>query len=170
MERENRYIVIKESDAEGYLSPLKYQMLHTILESVAIGRATQGKIPFESVVVESDWPEYEPVWNMIAARVDGVKNIRQQHAEWSDATFGYVGPIGPLKHLSKEALEAAAQPSDLSEWADMQFLFWDALRRAGITDEQLNQAMEEKLEINKARSWPEPKDGEAREHIRDQGE
>lgn len=170
MERENRYIVIKESDAEGYLSPLKYQMLYTILESVAIGRATQGKIPFESVVVESDWPEYEPVWNMIAARVDGVKNIRQQHAEWSDATFGNVGPIGPLKHLSKEALEAAAQPSDLSEWADMQFLFWDALRRAGITDEQLNQAMEEKLEINKARSWPEPKDGEAREHIRDQGE
>lgn len=92
--------------------------------------------------------------------------IRQQHAEWSDATFGKVGPIGPLKHLSKEALEAAAKPDDLSEWADMQFLHWDAQRRAGITDEQINQAMVEKLAINKTRSWPEPKDGEPRLHIK----
>ncbi len=34
--------------------------------------------------------------------------IRRRHAEWSEQTFGNVGPIGPLKHLSKEALEAAA--------------------------------------------------------------
>ena len=58
--------------------------------------------------------------------------IRRRHAEWSEKTFGNVGPIGPLKHLSKEALEAAADPGDLSEWADMQFLLWDAQRRAGI--------------------------------------
>ncbi|MGT8938178.1 dATP/dGTP pyrophosphohydrolase domain-containing protein, partial [Klebsiella pneumoniae] len=62
--------------------------------------------------------------------------VRSAHAEWSQATFGNVGPVGPLKHLSKEALEAAAEPGDLSEWADMQFLLWDAQRRAGITDEQ----------------------------------
>lgn len=41
--------------------------------------------------------------------------IRKRHAEWSDSTFGNVGPVGPLKHLSKEALEAAAEPGDLSE-------------------------------------------------------
>lgn len=41
--------------------------------------------------------------------------IRQRHAEWSDATFGNVGPVGPLKHLSKEALEAADDVIDLSE-------------------------------------------------------
>lgn len=96
------------------------------------------------------------------------ERIRREHAEWSDATFGYVGPIGPLKHLSKEALEAAAVPDDLSEWADMQFLLWDAQRRAGIRDEQINQAMIEKLAINKARQWPEPKDGEPRLHIKEQ--
>lgn len=96
------------------------------------------------------------------------ERIRREHAEWSDATFGDVGPIGPLKHLSKEALEAAAVPDDLSEWADMQFLLWDAQRRAGIRDEQINQAMIEKLAINKARQWPEPKDGEPRLHIKEQ--
>ncbi|MCH0770750.1 DUF550 domain-containing protein [Klebsiella pneumoniae] len=46
------------------------------------------------------------------------EQVRQEHAEWSQATFGNVGPVGPLKHLSKEALEAAAEPGDLSEWAE----------------------------------------------------
>ena len=94
--------------------------------------------------------------------------VRSEHAEWSQATFGNVGPIGPLKHLSKEALEAAAEPDDLSEWADMQFLLWDAQRRAGITDEQITKAMIEKLAVNKLRDWPEPKDGEPRLHIKEQ--
>ena len=94
--------------------------------------------------------------------------VRNEHAKWSQATFGNVGPVGPLKHLSKEALEAAAEPDDLSEWADMQFLLWDAQRRAGITDEQITQAMIEKLAVNKQREWPEPKDGEPRLHIKAQ--
>lgn len=96
------------------------------------------------------------------------ERIRHEHAEWSDATFGDVGPIGPLKHLSKEALEAAADPSDPLEWADMQFLLWDAQRRMGISDEFITRAMIEKLEINKSRQWPEPKDGEPRLHIKEQ--
>lgn len=96
------------------------------------------------------------------------EQVRREHAEWSQSTFGNVGPIGPLKHLSKEALEAAEQPGDLSEWADMQFLLWDAQRRAGVTDEQITQAMIDKLAVNKQREWPEPKDGEPRLHIKSQ--
>lgn len=94
--------------------------------------------------------------------------VRREHAEWSQVTFGNVGPIGPLKHLRKEALEAIAKPQDLIEWADMQFLLWDAQRRAGITDEQITLAMIEKLAVNKQREWPEPKDGEPRLHIKEQ--
>ncbi|EBS6310806.1 DUF550 domain-containing protein [Salmonella enterica subsp. enterica serovar Millesi] len=96
------------------------------------------------------------------------EQVRHEHADWSDATFGDVGPIGPLKHLSKEALETAAEPGDLSELADMQFLLWDAQRRAGITDKQITLAMVEKLAVNKKRKWPEPKDGEPRLHIKEQ--
>lgn len=95
--------------------------------------------------------------------------IRHEHAKWSDSTFGCVGPIGPLKHLSKEALEAAAEPDDLSEWADMHFLLWDAQRRAGISDAEITAAMENKLKINMERQWPEPKDGEPRLHIKEPG-
>ncbi|EFH4502869.1 DUF550 domain-containing protein [Escherichia coli] len=95
--------------------------------------------------------------------------IRHEHAKWSDSTFGCVGPIGPLKHLSKEALEAATEPDDLSEWADMHFLLWDAQRRAGISDAEITAAMEDKLKINMERQWPEPKDGEPRLHIKEPG-
>ncbi|WP_407732789.1 DUF550 domain-containing protein [Pseudocitrobacter faecalis] len=109
--------------------------------------------------------ENEPVSQPYKLR----EQVRREHAEWSDATFGNVGPIGPLKHLSKEALEAAAEPDDLSEWADMQFLLWDAQRRAGIGDGEITAAMEEKLKVNMARQWPEPKDGEPRMHIKEPG-
>lgn len=119
------------------------------------------------VLVESG---YEPVPGdklYAAPPASERERIRREHAEWSQATFGNVGPIGPLKHLSKEALEAAAEPEDLSEWADMQFLLWDAQRRAGISDEQITLAMVEKLAVNKQREWPEPKDSEPRLHIKD---
>ncbi len=117
--------------------------------------------------------EYDAMCAAMLQGAEPVKNhdelrekVRREHAEWSQATFGDVGPVGPLKHLSKEALEAAAEPGDLSEWADMQFLLWDAQRRAGITDEQITAALEEKLKVNMARQWPEPKDGEPRLHIK----
>lgn len=120
------------------------------------------------VLVESG---YEPVPGdklYAAPPASERERIRREHAEWSDATFGDVGPIGPLKHLSKEALEAAANPEDPLEWADMQFLLWDAQRRMGLSDEFITRAMIEKLAINKARQWPEPKDGELRLHIKGQ--
>ncbi|WP_366547741.1 dATP/dGTP pyrophosphohydrolase domain-containing protein, partial [Salmonella enterica] len=41
-------------------------------------------------------------------------------------------------------------------------------RRMGISDEFITRAMIEKLEINKSRQWPEPKEGEPRLHIKEQ--
>ncbi|HCA9898277.1 TPA: DUF550 domain-containing protein, partial [Klebsiella pneumoniae] len=119
------------------------------------------------IISVSDGAEATPLYRH-AQPAPERDQVRSAHAEWSQATFGNVGPVGPLKHLSKEALEAAAEPGDLSEWADMQFLLWDAQRRAGITDEQITQAMIDKLAVNKQRSWPEPKDGEPRLHIKEQ--
>lgn len=120
-------------------------------------------------IKDGEWPIDNGVIEVYAAPPASERErIRREHAEWSDKTFGDVGPVGPLKHLSKEALEAAADPSDPLEWADMQFLLWDAQRRMGISDEFITRAMIEKLAINKARQWPEPKDGEPRLHIKEQ--
>lgn len=125
-----------------------------------VGEWNQERLPGQE--------EYKTVPLYTAPPASERERIRREHAEWSDKTFGDVGPVGPLKHLSKEALEAAAEPDDISEWADMQFLLWDAQRRAGISDSEITAAMVEKLEINKSRQWPEPKDGEPRLHINEQ--
>lgn len=125
-----------------------------------VGEWNQERLPGQE--------EYKTVPLYTAPPASERERIRREHAEWSDATFGDVGPVGPLKHLSKEALEAAADPSDPLEWADMQFLLWDAQRRMGLSDEFITRAMIEKLEINKSRQWPEPKDGEPRLHIKEQ--
>ncbi|EHJ1672685.1 DUF550 domain-containing protein [Salmonella enterica] len=120
-------------------------------------------------IKDGEWPIDNGVIEVYAAQpASEHEQIRREHAEWSDKTFGDVGPVGALKHLSKEALEAAAEPDDLSEWADMQFLLWDAQRRAGISDGEITAAMIEKLAVNKKREWPEPKDGEPRLHIKEQ--
>lgn len=127
-------------------------------------RETYG--PGSNIVLPAE--EAEELARIALASLE-CEQIRHEHAKWSDSTFGCVGPIGPLKHLSKEALEAAAEPDDLSEWADMQFLLWDAQRRAGISDAEITAAMENKLKINMERQWPEPKDGEPRLHIKEPG-
>lgn len=138
------------------------QLTRERLEKIKLWRETYGAGSNVMQLAE----EAEELARMALAAMDR-DQVRNEHAEWSQSAFGNVGPIGPLKHLSKEALEAAEQPSGLSELADMQFLLWDAQRRAGITDEQITQAMIEKLAVNKQRSWPEPKDGEPRLHIKE---
>lgn len=63
-QRENRYIVIKRSHAsEDALSRLEGTMDNNGVTEVE-----------DALVVESDWPEYETVWQMIEARVTGGDN------------------------------------------------------------------------------------------------
>ncbi|EAW6331808.1 DUF550 domain-containing protein [Salmonella enterica] len=150
--------------------PVLYTMRGTNLDTDAVSTCksvVDGWVEEWNQERKQGEPEYKTVPLYTAPPASERERIRRKHAEWSDKTFGDVGPVGPLKHLSKEALEAAAEPDDLSEWADMQFLLWDAQRRAGITDEQIALAMVEKLNINKSRQWPEPKDGEPRLHIKE---
>ncbi|WP_442801385.1 hypothetical protein [Serratia rubidaea] len=71
MERENRYLVIKFKDAIDALTVEQREALRDISLAVTSHRLNRGKPQLDAVVVESDWPEYEHVWNMIEARVKG---------------------------------------------------------------------------------------------------
>lgn len=133
-------------------------------------KATNPKYWTDSFPVyrhEHPAPERDKVRSEHAESVrDPFRLVRQAHAEWSVRQFGNVGPIGPLKHLAKEAIEAAEAPDDISEFADIIMLVWDATRRAGFSDEQLAEAVAEKLERNKRRAWGEVKDGEPCHHVK----
>jgi hypothetical protein len=60
-QREDRYIVIKRK----HLSEEQVVAIDQTLEMYDV-----AQVP-KAVVVEGDWPEYEPVWRMIEARCTG---------------------------------------------------------------------------------------------------
>lgn len=104
------------------------------------------------------YPTYDPIviWNFL------------EH--WSQKTFGTDaerGPIGPLKHLKKEADEAIANPQDINEYVDCLFLIFDATRRAGFSQQQLWDAAIEKTKELETRTYPKPTADEPSEHIRE---
>lgn len=69
--REPRYVVFKITDIQKYITPAGIEFLQGIGESIAEGRKRDGKPPFNAVVVEQDWPEFEPTWAAIEARMTG---------------------------------------------------------------------------------------------------
>lgn len=126
---------------------------------------------------------------------DKLTDLVREQAEWSQKVFGpdnVRGPIGPLKHLEKEAKEAyeAAEriqglgipvTLDVAEWkakalaeydkelADIFLLFLDAIRRSDIKFRTIVDEAYKKLQVNKSREWPEfdpSKVNEAVEHKR----
>lgn len=68
--REERYVVFKVSDPGN---SLKGDEIRKLAEEYAEYRKQRGKEPLECVVVEKDWPEYEPTWQAIEARVTGAQ-------------------------------------------------------------------------------------------------
>jgi hypothetical protein len=70
MKREDRYIVLKLSDIE-FLDEYESEQLAGVCDIIRDIREKCGKRDLRCVVVEDDWPEYETVWDMIEARVDG---------------------------------------------------------------------------------------------------
>ena len=71
--REERYLVFKLSDVEEHFTPDEKRHLERLVEVQRAGREEVCKSPLDCVVVESDWPEYEPTWKAIEARVTGAQ-------------------------------------------------------------------------------------------------
>lgn len=68
--REERYIVIKRK----HLTDIDEEFIRAVLVDLNV-RCTK------CVVVESDWPEYEKVWNMLEERISSSTLIQKQQAE-----------------------------------------------------------------------------------------
>lgn len=117
------------------------------------GRFTAAAVDF--------WEPFSQLWHDLSV--------------WSQATFGSDvdrGPVGPLRHLSKEANEAVSawQGGESrvrieEEFADCFLLLLDASRRAGITPMTLVKAAAAKQAVNRSRSWPAPAPDETVEHV-----
>lgn len=84
MNREERYLVLKQTDIDNALDSGEQLELSCLALKVHNKRIEIGKHPFSAVVVESDWPEYEPVWKMIEERVNREEDDRKFEKMFDD--------------------------------------------------------------------------------------
>lgn len=66
-QREDRYLVLKRSDIEAYLSMSEQIQLDSIIRGIELGRYSDGKPTYTKYVVVSEkWkPVYEDTWQAI---------------------------------------------------------------------------------------------------------
>ncbi|QIE86958.1 hypothetical protein [Pseudomonas nitroreducens] len=102
--REERFIVIKRKhlSAESRFHESLEQELRVWLDKHLIPTS-------ECVVVESDWPEYETVWSMIAARVEGRPTPYQVIEQQVAALRQHKNDYMEAAEETRRALETEAQ-------------------------------------------------------------
>lgn len=69
MQRENRYVVLKNKDIENYLTDAEHNQLDDLCRKINRSRLLDEKEIVQCVVVEHDWPEYKTTWSAIESRV-----------------------------------------------------------------------------------------------------
>lgn len=87
--REQRYFVVKVKDAKEYLDAHQLEKLAEIADTISEGREKGGIPAVECVVVEADWPEYEPTWRAIEARVTGAQPAPSVPDGWKEAAIAW---------------------------------------------------------------------------------
>lgn len=69
--REARYVVVKLKDIRGAgCTQEEIDAFNALCDKVTRHRYGRGAGPLEGVVVEKDWPEYEPTWDAIKTRME----------------------------------------------------------------------------------------------------
>ncbi len=78
MKREDRYLVLKRKDlASAGLTVAETVAIESICVKIDAAREHRGADLLECVVVEKDWPEYDPTWCAIAVRMNPSKSPLQ---------------------------------------------------------------------------------------------
>jgi len=90
--REDRYIVIKRSDM-GKADVASLGGFNWAFRNLNDSMLGNGAPARSFLVIESDWPEYKPVWQMIEARMNGEPNALDaalaREADLRDELNGY---------------------------------------------------------------------------------
>lgn len=134
LKREDRYIVFKLSDVEEHFTPGEKQQLARLAEVQQVGRSEAGKPSLECVVVEADWPEYEPTWKAIEVRMTGAQPAPSIPEGWK------LVPIEPTPGMMRGAHRLVAAARRVLASADSQGLI--RLDESGDVASELRSALE----------------------------
>jgi acetylornithine/succinyldiaminopimelate/putrescine aminotransferase len=70
MARERRYTIFKHADIDKYLTEEQKEKLFELDSHISSCRQQEGRGLMTGLVIEKDWPEFEPAWSMIEKRID----------------------------------------------------------------------------------------------------
>lgn len=115
--RENRYVVLKGSDLQAMgLTESELEFLSDLCSKVDQHRRDAGKPDLQCVVVEKDWPEYEPTWAAIERRMNtGAASIHCLKLEWAKVgqTVCVVKPNSPRHNQIGEIWKVRAYDDNI---------------------------------------------------------
>lgn len=109
MERENRYLIIKRKDIAAYLTEAEVEVLDDISRKINRQRLMDGKSVLMAVVVEHDWPEYEPTWAAIEKRMDGEASLTHEQSFLRRQEGGFRPPYGKRNTDGDEARKSVCE-------------------------------------------------------------
>lgn len=169
--REPRYVVFKITDLLAFCE-MDLGTLDRLGHQITNGRAGVGKPPFNAVVVEQDWPEFDLVWSMIEARMTGVGNDSSRLIACVNACSEIADPINCIPSLlrgNQRLLTIEQQRDSLLRQRDellaaLERLSFAAARRDNTIGDQCN-LIEVKAELAAAnRQAMSAIEGAKREH------
>jgi seryl-tRNA synthetase len=137
-QREDRYIVIKRKDLDTAFRSDVRQQFYTALHRLNCHDVLIPQRKF--LVIESDWPEYEIVWQMIEARMTG-RNLQSQQYVLRAMALNYRNGHS-WDHLDGEAVTKAAD-----EITRLQAEIAALQQRLNVADQQVDELQTQLSEI-----------------------
>lgn len=116
----NHYTVIKHKDAEAICGPeWKQASIAVMLDRIEDHNMLRGQR--EYLVIESDWPEYEPVKQALLARINGSMNGQLQYYEKDNVLKLDMSQVQqlqtPVTHVQYAAVFGEGN-GEYTEWLD----------------------------------------------------
>ncbi len=92
-------------------------------------------------------------------------------SKWQNETFGEATALSKIAHLKQEVKELKKDlkkdsPAKKYEFADCFILLFGAAASDGMSYEDICNAINEKMEINKSRKWGKPDENGVVNHIK----
>lgn len=92
-------------------------------------------------------------------------------SQWQNETFGQATALSKLSHLNQEIIELNTEIIGNTEHKKMEFadcfiLLFGCAASDGMTYEDICKAIDDKMEINKKRTWGKPNENGVVNHIK----
>lgn len=149
-------------------------------EQEQIGGMDRNRAPSGKYAVFPDsWQaekcfEWMNAGDEFGAKSVNLTNLVKRQMEFSSEAFGPGARIkGIIDHIRKELVEVEQSGGELEEWVDVVLLALDGAWRAGNTSHQVAGAVQQKIEKNIKRNWPDWRKADtdkAIEHVKAGGE